>query len=92
MIQKDTIVTITPDLSIANLDDETVLLDVDSGHYYGMNEVATRIFSLLATPRPVQEIIETLLEEYEVTADVLEPDTLRFLQHLAEHGLLQVQP
>ena len=52
------------------LDDEMVLLNLDSGEYFGLNDTGTRIWELLADGRSREEVIDCLTDEFEVTVDV----------------------
>lgn len=69
---------------------EMVLLDVDQGTYYGLNEVGTRAWSLLAEGATLGEVEERLLTEFEVERSTLEADLHGLLRDLAEHGLIDV--
>ncbi len=65
-----------------------VLLDPHRGVYYGLNEVGTQIWALLAEGKTVEEIERRILAEYEVPADALRGDLERLFSELAEHGLI----
>lgn len=71
------------------LDGETVLLNLDSGIYFGLNEVGTRVWQLLGEGRPPAALIDILLAEYDVTRDVLQRDVQALLDRLAERGLVR---
>ena len=75
---------------IADLDGETVLLDTESGHYFGLNSVGTRIWELASDARSVKEIVSLLLSEYTVSAEQLEIDVLGFVNNLAQRSLIEV--
>lgn len=69
--------------------DATVLLDVDRGLYYTLNEVAGRVWELLAAGEPIIEILQRLDGEYEVAREVLEADTATLLRQLQEAALIE---
>ncbi|MEO1692586.1 MAG: PqqD family protein, partial [Cyanobacteria bacterium J06631_6] len=48
----------------SEIDSEAVILDVNSGTYFGLNEVSNRIWQLLQTPASEPAIIEQILAEY----------------------------
>jgi len=75
----------------ADLDDEAVILNLNSGVYYGLDAVGARIWSLIQEPRTVNDIRDTLLEEYEVDAGRCERDLLALLRELADQGLIEVE-
>ncbi|HEX6975012.1 MAG TPA: PqqD family peptide modification chaperone [Vicinamibacterales bacterium] len=74
------------------LDGEAVLLNLDSGQYFGLNAVGTRIWQLLAEAKRPQPIIDALLAEYEVSHAELESDVLALLGQLADRGLIAAVP
>ena len=57
--------------------------------HYGLEEVGARIWELIAEPRTVGEICDTLLDEYEVEPDVCERDVIALLGELAAKGFVQ---
>ncbi len=74
-----------------DLDGEAVLLESTSGRYFGLDEVGTRIWSLLAADGRVGTAFEALLAEYEVEADHLRRELLAFVATLAARRLLALE-
>lgn len=91
MITMQSTVVASPGLTAANLGDEAVLLDSNSGRYYGLNELGARIFELIRTPTRVDEVKGKLLEEYRVEESKLEADLTAFLQGMEQRNLIEVQ-
>jgi len=73
----------------AELDDEAILLNVESGIYYGLNAIGTRIWQLLVEGLGEDEIIHQILVEYEVDPVQLRVDVEGFVQSLTGLGLAQ---
>lgn len=69
---------------------ESVLLSLKSQHYYGLDEVGTRMWNVVTTSPSVAAAYETLLEEYEVEPETLRQDLYELLGKLAEQGLVEV--
>jgi len=84
-------VVASPELTSADLGGEAVLLDANTGRYFGLNAVGLRIFELAQEPRTVASIHEALLAEYDVTEDVLWRDLNGFLQTLLERDLVRIE-
>lgn len=84
-------VTISPRVLFRELDGEAVLLDLQSERYYGLDDVGTRIWSLLSELGDVQVVRERLLSEYNVDGAVLERDLARLIEELAKFGMLTVE-
>jgi len=73
------------------VDGEMVLLDMNSENYFGLDEVGTAIWQAMQEKESLQEVYETLLEQYEVEAEVLQKDLLDFMEKLVESGLVEVE-
>ena len=72
------------------VDEGVVLLDIESGDYYGLNEVGSRIWTLLQEEKSPIEVLSALRSEYGVPDEALRSDIQRFLQHLQTNGLIQI--
>lgn len=71
---------------------ESVLLDIDSERYFGLDEVGTRIWQLLTEHERLADLYAVLLDEYDVEPERLERDLTKLIAALAARGLLQVGP
>lgn len=71
-----------------DLGGEAVLLELNSGCYYGLDEVGTRIWSLLESHGDLNRVEAALLAEYDVGRELLAEDLAEFVRTLAERGLL----
>jgi hypothetical protein len=74
----------------AAVDDEIVMLSPDQGAYFGLNTVGSRIWELIARPRPVAEVCAALNAEYEVDDLTCRAEVLAFLRQLEEARLIEV--
>jgi hypothetical protein len=81
-------VSIPPQVMARTVGDETVILDLASGTYFGLDPVGARIWELMGEGKTLAEICEQMLDEYEVSPEELERDTLRLAQELADQGLI----
>jgi hypothetical protein len=73
-------------------EDYAVLLDFESGEYYGLNSVATTVWKLLRERRSFSEIGHAVTGEYAVAADVARRDIAALLGDLRDRGVLLVTP
>ena len=73
-----------------DLQGESVLLDLKSGVYFGLDAVGTRIWSLLQAQSDLQTVLQELLCEYEVREETCARDLLDLVSVLMEKGLVQV--
>jgi hypothetical protein len=83
-------VSIPTQVMARTVGDETVILDLVSGTYFGLDPVGARIWQLMADGQALGAICETLLDEYEVSRDVLEGDILRLTEELRAKGLVSL--
>ena len=75
---------------VSGLQQESVLLNLDSERYFGLDDVGTRMFSLLSSSDSIEAAWRVLLEEYEVEPEVLKADLLSLADSLIQQGLLEV--
>ena len=68
--------------------DETVLLDLASGTYFGLDPVGARIWQLIGEGKALADICTAVLDEYEVERVQLETDVLRLTGELLQRGLV----
>ncbi len=75
-----------------SLDSETVMLDLDRGVYYGLNPVGTRTWDLIREQPclPLQKILESLLDEYDVHENQCAQDLLNLISLMQEKRLVEV--
>ena len=74
------------------LDQESVLLNLETEQYFGLDETGTRMWQLVTTSPNIDAAYQELLAEYDVQPETLRENLTELLGHLVEHGLLQVLP
>ncbi len=80
--------TVPSSVLFHDLGGEAVLLELEGGQYYGLDEVGTRIWLLLVEHGDVQQVLELLLGEYDVDQERLREDLSVFLATLASKRLI----
>lgn len=78
------------DILISGLQAESVLLNLDSERYYGLNDVGTRMLGLLTSSDSIGAAYNSLLDEYNVEAEVLRRDLISTIEELAKYGLVEI--
>ena len=71
---------------------ETVLLDLQSESYFGLDAVGTRIWQLLQENNHLQQVFDIMLEEYDVDEKQLDKDLNELLDKLLDEGLIAIVP
>ena len=74
------------------LDQESVLLNLESEQYFGLDETGTRMWQVVTTSPNIDAAYQELLAEYDVQPEMLRENLNELLGRLVEHGLLQVLP
>lgn len=69
---------------------EAVVLGVEAGEYFGLNEVAASVWSLVQKPSKVSALCAAISSEYDVSEAECERDVLELLNDLASKGLIDV--
>ena len=68
--------------------DETVLLDLESGMYFGLDGVGKRIWESIGDGLTLGETVAAVVSEYEVDEGQAQADVIEFARDLVERGLL----
>ena len=85
-------VRVPDDVLISNLQDESVILNLNSERYFGLDNVGTRMLTVLSTANSIEAAYELLLTEYDVDPHSLRQDLISLIENLVEQGLLTVEP
>lgn len=80
--------TPSPDAAESKVGDETVILHLKSGTYFGLDATGTRIWALLKEGLPPAAICDRLAQEYDVERQVAEADLRDFLGELRANDIL----
>ena len=76
------------DVLISNLQQESVILNLDSERYYGLDDVGTRFLSVLTNSESIEAAYEKLAGEYDVDNQALRQDLLALVEDLVNQGIL----
>jgi hypothetical protein len=69
---------------------ETVILDLPSESYFGLNEIGTRIWQLMQEHGELQQVFDVMLDEFDVEPAQLEQDIRNFCSELVKSGLVTI--
>ncbi len=78
------------DVLIQEVGGETVLLDLASERYFGLDPVGTRIWALIGEGHSLQIVRDSLCAEYDAEPARIESDLLALVGELAQAGLIKV--
>jgi len=76
---------------VRDLEGESVLLNLQNGQYFGLNEVGSRMWAVLAQSETIEAALQTLLAEYEVSPEELRADLEALILELEAARLILLQ-
>ena len=86
----NTILKRNEELLSVDMDGETVMMDMTSGNYFGINTVGSHIWDLLEKAHPIQTIVDNVNEHFEIKAETqLHDDVFAFLSDMLEQKLIE---
>ncbi len=83
-------VKIPEDVVFQNVGEETVLLNFETGVYYGLDAIGTRVWELLSKKGNLGGVFDDMIDEYEVAPQDLKRDILRLVEELQAKSLIEV--
>ncbi len=89
-LSPESTVSRTKDILFSSVGEEVVMMNMDKGMYYALDEIAGEIWERIETPIRVVDLCTALLEEFDVPPADCERDTLAYLQDLHERELLEI--
>jgi hypothetical protein len=87
----DAVVSVPRNVIYRDFAAETVLLNIETGLYHGLNPVAGRMLETLDRVGRVREAVTLLAQEFEQSVEVIERDLTGLCEGLLQRGLLEVR-
>ena len=72
----------------SKIGEEVVMMDIDSGFYFGMNGVGSKIWYYLSSPITLDDLIRNLMIDFKVDEQTCKADTIEFLESLLEKNII----
>jgi len=73
------------------IDGEVVMMSIEQGYYYGLDEIGSQIWEKLKTGVTLRNIVDQLLQDYDVNREKCERDLLKLMDDLVENDLVVKQ-
>ena len=81
--------TVSNDVVAREVGGEMVLLDLESGQYFGLDKVGGRVWELLSErPQDLAELCDQIETEFDAPREVIEADILELAAHLLDQALI----
>lgn len=88
-LSRSSTIVVSKDVVSCDLGGETAMLDMKEGVYYGLNEMGTIIWEFIQEPVTLQEIVDNILEEYEVDEETCFADLVELIEQMVENKLIE---
>jgi hypothetical protein len=90
-VSLDASLVVPDDVIFRELDGEAIILNLATGNYFGLDEVGTRMWTLIADSGTLRHTVDVMAGEYDVDRAALEGDVLDLASGLLDKGLVQVK-
>ena len=81
-----------PHVLVRIVERESVLLNLETEKYFGLDETGTRMWQLIMASPTIDAAYRELLAEFDVEPEILKTNLTELLGRLMENGLIQVLP
>ena len=90
-LQLDTIIVRNSELLDSEIDGEIVMMDIESGKYFGMNKIGSKIWKMIENPIKIETVCKHLLSVCKIDKATCENEVLSYLNHLHTEKLIQIK-
>lgn len=90
-ISLDSVVRIHDDAVFRDLGGEAVILQLQSGVYFGLDPVGTRLWQLLEQHGTLRTAVDAAVREFDTTTEVLERDLMELVTELEQKQLVVIE-
>ena len=80
---------VDPEVTFQKLGEETVLVHLTTGKIHHTNETGSRVWELLKTGQPLDEILRLLGDEFDTPPEALESDVAGFVEQLEKGKMIR---
>lgn len=83
-------ISVPEQVLVRSFENESVLLNLHSECYHGLDDVGTRIWNILIQSKTIQEAYDSLLAEYDAEPAILRQDLIIFIEEISKRGLVEI--
>ena len=89
-LEDDTLIARAPDMITADLDENALVLNAESGNFIELNPVATRLWRFLETPLSLGALCDTVIGVYDVPRDACRAQVVEWIDEMRALGLIEL--
>jgi hypothetical protein len=82
------IVSRSPSVLTAEVDGEIVMMSIEQGRYFGLNDIGSDVWKRIEPPCSFATLIEDLAADYESDRATIRTDVQNLLGHMVEHDVV----
>ncbi len=79
-----------PELLSVEMDGDLVMMSIESGNYFGVSGIGPTVWNFLETSKQFDQVVDEIVENFEVEPGIAAADLRKFVENLAEHGMIEV--
>jgi hypothetical protein len=83
--------TASPRQLSCGLSEEAVILNLDNGLYYGLNDSGSHVWELLKAGTTFGRLVDALFDRFDAPRATIEEDLRALLAELQQQGLIQIE-
>lgn len=91
LLSLDSIVSQKEDIDVTELNGEKVMMNLDKGKYFMLNETGSVIWDAINEPKSISEIIESIINEYDIDKETCQSKVLEYLEKLNHEELVFIK-
>lgn len=77
-------------VSFTDVEDEAVLLDLNTGAYYGLNHIGAQLLNELKAHNSIENAVIVIATEYQITNNTVQDDVNELIEQLLLQNLIVV--
>ena len=91
MLNKNSILQRAENVTFEVVADEAILIDINTGTYFSLNEVGTEFWEMLDGEQTIEQHAATIAAKYEVEQNMVVDDLLELAGEMAKDNLILVK-
>jgi hypothetical protein len=91
-ITAETLVARSPSVVTAEVDGRLVMMSIDQGRYFGLNDVAGDVWDRIASPRPFGDLVDDLAGAYDAGREAVADDVATLLREMHAREVIVLDP
>jgi hypothetical protein len=88
----DTVIARSASVVTSVVDGEVLMMSIEQGRYFSLNDVATEVWNRLETPLPFRALVDELAGAYDATPERVRADVESLLREMEARDAVELRP